>query len=110
MGHALDSVVNSAHEGIAEVRQGVASTEVALGVADEALNASDVLLVKADHGVDIAAEGIGKIGHFARLAVLGIGIAVAVGSGVMIARRRRAAQSAEDMWMPEAESDPANAE
>lgn len=106
MGQALDAVVSSAHEGIEEVRQGVASTEVALGVANEALNASDALLERADHGVDIAAEGLGKVGQIARVAALGLGIAVAVGSGIMLAKRRRAHQSAADNWTPE----PASAE
>lgn len=110
MGQALDAAFKSAHEGIDEVRQGVASTEVALGVADEALNASDALLARADHGLDIAAEGLGKAGHVARVAALGLGVVAAVGAGVLLAKRRKAAHSAADNWTPEPASAEANPE
>jgi hypothetical protein len=101
MGRAMNAVVSSAHEGIEEVRQGVASTEVALGVADEALNASDALLARADQGIDAAAARLGKAAHLGRAAVLGLGIAVAVGSGIMLAKRRKATQPGADNWTPE---------
>lgn len=89
MARVVDSAFAAAHHGIDEMREGVASTEVALGVADRALEASDHLLDRADKGLELAQEGVDATSHLLKIVLVGAGVAVAVGVGVIAARRAR---------------------
>lgn len=88
MSSVVDSAFAAAHESVSEMRQGVASTEVALGIADRALGLSERLLDDADRGLDVMEHGVEASGHLVKIALVGAGIVLAVGAGVVLARRR----------------------
>lgn len=88
MSSIVDSTFAAAHEGLAEMRQGVESTEVALGVADRALGLSERLLDEADKGLDVLEQGVDTSAHVVKIALVGAGIVLAVGVGMALSRRR----------------------
>lgn len=88
MSSVVDSAFAAAHDSLSEMRQGVASTEVALGVADRALGLSEHLLDEADKGLDVLEHGVDASAHVVKIALVGAGIALAVGAGLVLARRR----------------------
>lgn len=98
MARVVDSAFAAAHHGIDEMREGVASTEVALGVADRALAASDQLLDRADRGLELAQEGVDAGSHLLKVVLIGAGVAVAVGIGVIAARRARGGNEATEVY------------
>lgn len=88
MSSVVDSAFAAAHESVSEMRQGVASTEVALGVADRALGLSEHLLDEADKGLDVLERGVDTSAHVVKIALVGAGIVLAVGAGLALARKR----------------------
>lgn len=88
MSSVVDSAFTAAHESVSEMRQGVASTEVALGVADRALGLSEHLLDEADKGLDVLEHGVDASAHAVKIALIGAGIVLAVGAGLALARKR----------------------
>jgi hypothetical protein len=98
MSSVVDSAFTAAHESVAEMRQGVASTEVALGVADRALGLSERLLNDADKGLDVLEQGVDTSTHAVKIALIGAGIVIAVGAGVVFARRRNRTLASTDPY------------
>lgn len=88
MSSVVDAAFTSAHESVSEMRQGVASAEVALGVADRALGVSEHLLDEADKGLDVLERGVDTSAHIVKIALVGAGIVLAVGAGLALARKR----------------------
>jgi len=84
-----ESLFDKAHETVGEMRSGVASAEVALGVADRALATSDHVLEDADLSIDLVERGLDTGGRVLKVVVVSAGIAIALGAGLLLARRVR---------------------
>lgn len=103
MASRIDAAFAHAHEGVDEVRKGVASTEVALGVADRALNTSDTILDDADKGLDVLQKGVtaGWRGTKIGVGLAAVALLTGIGLGAAIAIRRRASRAATPQFVPE---------
>lgn len=103
MASRIDAAFAHAHEGVDEVRKGVASGEVALGVADRAFTVSDNLLGDADKGLDVLQKGVeaGWRGTKIGVGLAAVALLTGIGIGAAIAVRRRAARAAAPQFVPE---------